>query len=69
MSTYACSSVITATHYATLIFKIKTSTSFECKYQIILAILFIFVDAGENSITGDDVAMLSNPLIALVEEE
>ncbi len=39
----------------TLIFKIKTLISFECKYQIISINLLVFVDAGENSIMSDDV--------------
>jgi len=31
--------------------------------------LLIFVDVGENSVMADDVAILSNPPIALVEQE
>jgi hypothetical protein len=31
--------------------------------------LLIFVDVGENSVMADDVAILSNPPVALVEQE
>jgi hypothetical protein len=53
----------------TLIFKIKVSTPFECKYKIISVNPSIFVDAGEDSVTADDVVVPSNPLVVLVEEE
>jgi hypothetical protein len=53
----------------TLILKLKASTPFECKYQIVLATLLVYVNAGEDSIMANDVATPSNLLVALVEEE
>jgi hypothetical protein len=47
----------------------KTSTSFECKYQIILATLFVFVNASEDSIMANDDVTPSNLLIALIKKE
>jgi len=48
---------------------LKALTSFECKYQITLAIFFVFVDANEDLIMADDVVTPSNPLIMPVKEE
>ncbi len=53
----------------TLIFKIKASTPFKCKYQIVLTTLLVFVDVSEDSIMANDSTMPSNPPVALVEEE
>jgi hypothetical protein len=53
----------------TLIFKIKTSTPFECNYQIVLTTFFVFVDAGEDLIMADDVAASSNLLFAPIKKK
>jgi len=47
----------------------KASTPFERKYHIVSATLLVFVDAGENLVMADNVAMPSNPLVSLVEKE
>jgi hypothetical protein len=52
-----------------LIFEIKASTFFECKYQIISTTLLVFIDVGENSIMVDDATTPSNSPIVLVEKE
>ncbi len=44
-------------------------TPFECKYQIVSAILLVFVDAGEDLVMADDAITPSNPQVAQVEEE
>jgi hypothetical protein len=44
-------------------------TLFEYKYQIISAILLVFVDASEDSIMADDVTKHSNIPIVLIKEE
>ncbi len=54
--------------YPNLFFK-KTSTPFECKYHIVSATFLVFLDAGENLVMVDDVAMPSNPLVSLIEKE
>jgi len=61
---FLCSFVITATHYAYLILKIKALTSFKCKYQITRVTILVFVDVSENSIMVDDATMPLNPLVA-----
>jgi hypothetical protein len=53
----------------TLISQIKTSTPFKCKYQIISITHLVFVDASENSIMADDVAMPLNPPVVPIEKE
>ncbi len=47
----------------------KVLTLFERKYHIVYATLLVFVDAGENLVMADDVAMPSNPPVPLVEKE
>jgi hypothetical protein len=47
----------------------KGKTPFECKCQIGLATFRFFVDAGENLVMADDVAMPSNPPVAPIEKE
>jgi hypothetical protein len=47
----------------------KTSTPFERKYHIVSTTLLVFVDAGENLVMANDVAMPSNPPVSLVEKE
>jgi hypothetical protein len=69
MSGFSCSSIVTSAHYATLILKIKASTSYECKYQIILTTLLVFVNASEDSIMVDGATTPSNLLIAQIKEE
>jgi hypothetical protein len=44
-------------------------TPFECKYQIISPTFSVFVDASEDLVMVDDVAMLSNPPVAPIKEE
>jgi hypothetical protein len=44
-------------------------TPIECKYQIVLVTLLVFIDASENLIMANDVVMLSNLLYAPIEEE
>jgi len=41
----------------------------EHKYHIVLDANLVFVDAGENLVMADDVAMPSNPSVAPVEQE
>jgi hypothetical protein len=41
----------------------------ECKYSIVSATLLVFVNAGENLVMADDVAMPSNLLVSLVEKK
>ncbi len=53
----------------TLIYSIKTSTPFECKYQIVPVTPLVFVDISEDSIMVADVVTPSNSLVVLVEEE
>jgi hypothetical protein len=53
----------------TLLFKIKASTPFECKYQIVSATFSIFVDVGEDLVTTYDVGMPLNLPVAPVEKE
>jgi hypothetical protein len=53
----------------TLIFKIKASTFFECKYQIVLVVFLVFVDAGEDLIMANDVMTHLNPLVASIEKK
>jgi hypothetical protein len=47
----------------------KTSTLYERKYHIVSTTLLVFVDAGENLVMADVVAMPSNPLVSLVKKE
>jgi hypothetical protein len=47
----------------------KASTPSERKYHNVSITLLVFVDAGENLIMVDDVAMPSNPPVSLVEKE
>jgi hypothetical protein len=53
----------------TLIFKIKVSTTFKCKYQIVPTIFWGFIDAGENSFMANDVVMPLNPPIMPIKKE
>jgi hypothetical protein len=41
----------------------------ECKYQIVLVILLVFVNGGEDAIMADDDIMLLNLLIMPIEKE
>ncbi len=47
----------------------KASTPFEHKYHIVSTTFLVFVDAGENLVMADDVAMPLNPPVSLVEKE
>jgi hypothetical protein len=47
----------------------KISTPSERKYHIVSVTLLVFVDADENLIMADDVAMPSNPLVSLIKKE
>jgi len=47
----------------------KALTPSECKYPIISVTLLVFIDAGENLVMANDVAMLSNPRVSLVEKK
>jgi hypothetical protein len=47
----------------------KASTPSERKYHIVFVTILVFVDASENLVMADDVAMPSNPPISLVEKE
>jgi hypothetical protein len=47
----------------------KTLTPFERKYHIVYVTFLVFVDACENLVMADDVAMPSNPPVSLVEKE
>jgi len=62
--------VVTPTPYAypNLLNK-KASTISERKYLIVCATLLVFVDACENLVMADDVAMPLNPLVSLLERE
>jgi hypothetical protein len=53
----------------TLLFKIKASTPFECKYQIVLATFLVFVDVSEDSIMADDAVTPLNLLVVLAEDD
>jgi len=53
----------------TLIFKIKSSTPFKCKYQFVSATFFIFIDVGEDLIMVDDATTPSNLLVMPIEEK
>jgi len=44
-------------------------TPSECKYPVVSATLLVLVDAGENLVMADDVAMPSNLLVSLLEKE
>jgi hypothetical protein len=69
MSDFSRNSAITTTPstYTNLLNKGKTP--FECKCQIGLATFRFFVDAGENLVMADDVAMPLNPSVAPVKKE
>ncbi len=61
---------VTPTPYAYLnLLNKKTSTLYERKYHIVSTTLLVFVDAGENLVMVDVVAMPSNPLVSLVKKE
>jgi len=47
----------------------KALTPSEHKYHIVSVTLLVFVDAGQNLVMVDDVAMPLNPPISLVEKE
>jgi len=47
----------------------KTSTPSECRYHIISVTLLIFVDACENLVMADDVAMPLNLPVSLVKKK
>ncbi len=47
----------------------KASTVSERKYHIVCATLLVFVDACENLVMADDVAMPLNPLVSLLKKE
>jgi hypothetical protein len=47
----------------------KASTPFKRKYHIVSATFFVFIDAGENLVMANDVAMPSNPPVSLIEKE
>ncbi len=47
----------------------KTLTPFKRKYHIVSATFLVFVDASENLVMANDVAMPSNPPVSLVEKE
>jgi len=47
----------------------KISTPSEHKYHIVSATLLVFVNAGDNLVMVDDVAMPSNPLVSLAKKE
>jgi hypothetical protein len=51
-----------------IIFLIKASTSFECKYQVTLATLLVFIDIGEDLIMANDVTTPLNPLVASIKK-
>ncbi len=70
MFVFSWSSVVTPTPYAypNLLNK-KTLNLSECKYHIVYVTLLVFVDAGENLVMADNVAMPSNPPISLIEKE
>jgi hypothetical protein len=44
-------------------------TPSERKYHIVYVTLLVFIDASENLVMADDVAMPSNPPISLVKKE
>jgi hypothetical protein len=70
MFEFSWGSVVIPTLYAypNLLNK-KASTPSERKYHIVSATLLVFVDACENLIMADDVAMPWNPPFSLVEKE
>jgi len=47
----------------------KTSTPSKRKYHIVSATFLVFVDACENLIMANDLAMPWNPSVSLVEKE
>lgn len=69
MSRFSWSSVVIVTHYAYFNFLNKTSTPFECKYQIVPATLLVFINASEHLIMVNNVVMPLNPSVALVKEK
>jgi hypothetical protein len=69
MSGFSRNFAVTTTPSAHPNFLNKGKTPFECKNQIDSATFQFFVDAGENLVMADNVAMPSNPPIAPVEKE
>ncbi len=70
MFEFSGGSAVTPTPYAYLnLLNKKTSTLYERKYHIVSTTLLVFVDAGENLVMADVVAMPSNPLVSLVKKE
>ncbi len=70
MFEFSWGSVVTPTPYAYLnLLNKKTSTPSERKYHIFFATFLVFVDANENLVMANDVAMPLNPPVSLVEKE
>jgi hypothetical protein len=69
MSRFSQSFVVIATHYAYPNFLNKGNNPLRMQVPNWGGYPLVFVDASENLVMADDVAMLSNPLVALIEKE